>query len=115
MLESIVGELASDSGAEIQLNVFAQREPGGIDFSDPLVARTRQIMQRLGIKDHAGPSNSELSALIDAGIPAITLGLSDGVHLNEVNEEIYIQPMFLGLAQLLGVLLAIDGGNGNGD
>ena len=109
-IENIVAELASDSGAEITLTIFAQREPGGIPFADPLVRRTRDIMQRLSIEDRAAPSMSELAALIDAGIPSITLGMAHGKRSHKIDEEISIASLFTGMAQLLGTVLAIDRG-----
>ena len=109
-IESIVAEVSSDSGAEVTLDVFAQRELGGLQFSHPLVMRTRNIMQALFIEDRGGPSTSELSGFIDAGIPAVTLGLSHGEPADKIREALWLDPMALGLAQLIGLILAIDGG-----
>lgn len=109
-IQEIVTEVSSRSGDTINLDIFAEREPGGIPFSHPLVRRTRQIMDELEIDSRPGPSTSELSAFIDHKIPAITLGLTHGDHIHESNESIEIEPVFKGIAQLIGTLLAIDGG-----
>ena len=53
---------------------------------------------------------SEVSELISRGLPAVTLGITEASNLHDLNETIRIQPIYTGLAQLLAVLLAIDGG-----
>lgn len=109
-MEEIVTEVASQSGDTIHLDIFAQREPGGIPFSDPLIRHTRRIMDQLNIPPRPGPSTSELSAFIDQNIPAITLGLTHGDNVHETDESIEIKPIYTGIAQIIGTLLAIDGG-----
>jgi di/tripeptidase len=109
-MQEIVTEVSSRSGDTISLEIFAQREPGGISFSHPLVRHTRRIMDQLNIEPRPGPSTSELSAFIDRNIPAITLGLTHGDNVHESNESIEIEPVYTGIAQIIGTLLAIDGG-----
>lgn len=109
-MQEIISEVSSRSGDAIELEIFAQREPGGISFSHPLVRHTRRIMDQLKIEPRPGPSTSELSTFIDRGIPAITLGLTHGDHIHEKNESIEIEPVYTGIAQIIGTLLAIDGG-----
>lgn len=108
--EEIVAEVSSQSGIEVTFNEVAQRKPGGVRFSHPLVSNTRNIMKALDITPIIAPSTSELAAFIDNNVPGITLGLSKGEQLREPNESVEIDPIFKGIAQLIGVLLAIDGG-----
>jgi acetylornithine deacetylase/succinyl-diaminopimelate desuccinylase-like protein len=109
-LEDIVEDVISQTGAEVTLDIVARREPAGLKIGHPLVKQTREIMSSLGMRPHITPSISELSAMIVHGVPAITLGITDGEHLHEQRESVLIEPMFTGLAQLIAVLLAIDGG-----
>jgi di/tripeptidase len=109
-ITDIVAETESESGAEVTLDIFAQREPGGIKISHPLVRAPRGVMDGLGIKPLIMPSTSETSALIDQKIPAITLGLGISRGISEETENIEIASLHRGLAQLVGVLEAIDGG-----
>ena len=53
---------------------------------------------------------SEVSELISRGLPSVTLGITEANNLHDLNETIRIKPIYKGLAQLLAVLLAIDGG-----
>lgn len=109
-IEDLATEVSSHNGSEVEIQVLAQRRPGGISFSHPLASNARAIMKALNINPRFSPSTSELSAFIDAGIPALTLGITHGENLNKIDESIEIEPIYSGLAQLLGVLLAIDRG-----
>ena len=68
-------------------------------------------MRQLGIEPDQGHSPSELSELISRDIPAVTLGLTTG-RKSAKNEpgHVFIDPLFLGIAQLIGVIVAIDRG-----
>ena len=67
-------------------------------------------MEALEIEPRVAPSISELSTFIEHAIPAVTLGLTQGEHLQKTGELVYIEPMYKGLSQLLAVLMAIDEG-----
>ena len=110
-MDEIVSEVSSRTGDTVVLDIFAQREPGGIAYAHPMVRSTRQIMETLEIESRPGPSTSELSTFIEREIPAITLGLTHGDNLHEKNETIEIEPIFKGIAQVIGTLLTLDGGN----
>ncbi|MFP6901643.1 MAG: hypothetical protein VCA36_11920, partial [Opitutales bacterium] len=53
----------------------------------------------------------DLGALIDAGHPGVTLGITHVENSREENETITIEPISRGLAQLIGLLRAIDCGH----
>lgn len=106
----IIEEVSSQTGADIKMNVFARRRPGGIAFTHPLVRRTRRLMQSLSLAPRLSPSTSELSAFIDHRVPAVTVGLTSGEAMGRRNEAVRIAPIYTGLAQLLGIMLAMDGG-----
>jgi len=109
-MEAIISEVSSQTGADINLDVFARRRPGGITYQHPLARAARRIMGSLDIQPRKSPSTSELSAFINHEIPAITIGITYGEHQNTPEEEVAIEPIFNGLAQLIGILLAIDRG-----
>jgi acetylornithine deacetylase/succinyl-diaminopimelate desuccinylase-like protein len=111
MIENIAAEVSSQTGTDVTLERLARREPGGIQFSHPLAASAREVMKSLGINPRISPSTSELSAFIDAEIPAVTVGLTDGENLNEPDERVEIEPMTKGLQQLVGLILAVDKGH----
>src|SRR5699024_10848940 len=108
-IREIVDEVAYRSGDSIELDIFAERHPGGLSFSHPFIIKTRQIMDHLDIDPHPGPSTSELSAFIDHEIPAITLGIPNGSNVRGEEEFIKLDPIHTGIAQIIGTILAIDG------
>ncbi|WP_234573152.1 M20/M25/M40 family metallo-hydrolase [Rhodohalobacter sp. 614A] len=109
-IQDIVMEVSSKTGDQVELDIFAKRSPGGIPFAHPLTNCARVVMESLDIEPRLAPSTSELSALIDEKIPALTLGITVGERTFKTNETIQIEPIFKGLAQLIGIILAVDGG-----
>lgn len=109
-IDNIVAEVSSQTGAEVTFETLASREPGGLSFAHPLADGARRLLKGLGINPRITPSTSELSAFIDRGIPAVTIGITDGENLNEENERIEFEPISAGLQQLLGLILALDAG-----
>ena len=106
----IAHQVAAQRGEHVELELVARCHPGGIGLDHPLVDRSLRIMSRLGLSPRMTPSTSELAALIERRIPAITIGITESAHPGEANETVFIEPMATGLTQLLGILLAIDGG-----
>lgn len=109
-IEDIASEVSSHNGSVVNIQILAQRNPGGISFAHPLASNARMIMNSLGVNPRISPSTSELSAFIDKGIPALTLGITDGENMNKEDERIEINPIYTGLAQLIGLILSIDRG-----
>jgi tripeptide aminopeptidase len=109
-LGDIVAEVEAKSGANLELDIFAQRQPGGIAIGHPLVRAARQVIERLGTPLRLLPDTSELSALIDAGLPAVAVGLSTTEIVDDVQEQLQIRPLYHGLAQVVALLRAMDGG-----
>ena len=110
-LNEIIAEIGSLSGAKIELETVAGRRPGGIEFGHPLTVGIRKIMDTLEIEPEVEPSISELSALIAHNIPGVTLGITKEIDIvDELTESIEIEPMAAGIAQLITLLVAIDGG-----
>lgn len=109
-IEDIVMEVSSKTGDQVELDIFAKRILGGIPYAHPLTKCARSVMNSLDIEPRLAPSISELSALIDKNIPALTLGITVGERAFKTNETIQIEPIYKGLAQIIGTIIAVDGG-----
>ncbi len=109
-INEIVAEVDAASAATVELNIVGRRQPGGLPFDHPLVARTHRIMRRLELQPHLTPSTSELAAFISEGVPAITLGMSFGHDVGTDKERVSIDAMYTGVAQLVAVIEAIEAG-----
>ena len=110
IIEEFVAEISQENRFPLKFEIIADRNPGGIPFSHPLVKSIRAILDRLKIEPRTAPSVGNLSALIDKRIPGLTLGLTDGEHLNMPEETVFIEQLPKGLAQLITLLCAIDRG-----
>ena len=110
-IEDIVGEIAARHAVDARLDCFFRRDAGGIPFAHPLVKTTAEIMNSLGIEIDQGHSPSELSEFISRGIPAVTLGMTHGEKNRKKPDHVMIDLMLKGVAQVIGLLLAIDRGN----
>ena len=104
----IAREISADTGAQIDYEPIARRQPGSIGSDHPIVRDTRRIMSALGIEPQPSPSVSELAVFISRGIPALTLGITTGERLHEIDETVRIPPICTGLAQLVAALATID-------
>ncbi|HYW80004.1 MAG TPA: M28 family peptidase [Thermoguttaceae bacterium] len=110
-IEDIVAEMSARHAVDAHMDLFFRTQAGGIPFSHPLVKCTLDVMHRLGVEPDQGHSPSELSELIARKIPAITLGISRGDRSRKKSPDyVLIDPILAGVAQLLGVILAIDEG-----
>ncbi len=109
-IHSLTDEMTSMTGAIVDFKEMARRRTGGLNFSHPMNTTIRSIMKALDVVPRLHPSTSELSAFIDQEIPAVTIGISNGEHLGEKDERIFIDPIKKGVAQFIGLLQAIDKG-----
>ena len=67
-------------------------------------------MKSLGLQPVSDSSESELSIFLARKIPAVTLGVTEGKNVHLENATMKITPMFTGIAQIIGVIMAIDSG-----
>lgn len=109
-IEDIVAEINARHAVDARVDFFFRREAGGIPFSHPLVKQTLKVMSELGIQPDQGHSPSELSEFISRGIPAVTLGITEGEKHLKKPDHVLIEPILQGVAQLIGVLMAVDSG-----
>ena len=112
-IEDITEDVAANSGVTVKFDIFARRAPGGLDIAHPFVKQTRAIHTALELQSQLYATTFALTSLIEKKIPALVLGLTTGTRrddLPEMEEAVAIDPMWTGLAQLVGVLLAMDGG-----
>lgn len=109
LLKEICEQFSLETGTEVGMETVAKRQNCEIPFTHPLVKTTRSIMHEAGITPKVDPSTGDLNALIRAGHPGVTLGLTTVENLREENETIHLEPLYTGMAQLITLLQAIDG------
>ena len=110
-LTDIEEDATAHSGKSITLDIYARRDPGALDIGHLLVRQARAILGGLGLTPALYPTTSMMTAIRDAGVPVLTLGLTTGERRNdleEIEEAAAIAPMADGLAQLVGMVQAMD-------
>ena len=108
-IRDIVESLSRIYEVELNLKTISNLNATGLKFNHPLVKAANEVMHQLKLEPRSDSSESELSLFLSRSIPAVTLGIS---HLKMEGHEraVEIEPAFKGIAQIIGVLKAIDNG-----
>jgi di/tripeptidase len=109
-VRDLTASIAERYKVHLKVKTLSDVHGAGLNYNHPLVKTTVEVMKRLGLTPIRGPSESELSIFLSSNIPAVTLGLTRGENYHMENARIEIEPLFTGIAQVLGVLTAIDNG-----
>lgn len=110
-INDIALEMSARHAVVVTFDVFSTTKAGGIAFAHPMVKSVLEVMSQLEVEPDQGHSPSELSELITRGIPAVTLGITRGEkNRRQEPDYVLIEPILQGVAQLVGVILAIDRG-----
>lgn len=109
-IRDIVNGLSHEYGVELKTKTISNVRASHLKYNHPLVKSAATIMESLDLTPLSGPSESELSILLSRNIPALTLGITRGQGYQQKKSAMEIDPMFKGIAQVIGTLLAIDEG-----
>ncbi|MBC2714713.1 MAG: peptidase dimerization domain-containing protein [Desulfobacteraceae bacterium] len=109
-IKDIVNGIAHETHISIKLNIISNLTPTKLKYKHPLVKSAVSVMKKLGLQPASDSSESELSIFLVRKIPAVTLGVTEGTNVHLENASMKIKPMFTGIAQIIGVIMAIDSG-----
>ena len=109
-IKDIVEGIGHEYEVELQLKTLSNISAARIKFNHPLVKSTVDVMRKLDLTPISEPSESELSIFLSRKIPAVTLGITRGENHQHIKAVAEIEPMFKGIAQIIGVIMAIDSG-----
>ena len=109
-IKDIVEGIGHEYEVELQLKTLSNISAARIKFNHPLVKSTVDVMRKLDLTPISEPSESELSIFLSRKIPAVTLGITHGEKHQHIKAVAEIEPMFKGIAQIIGVIMAIDSG-----
>ncbi len=109
-IQDIVDGTSHEYKVDLSLNVISNANASKLEYNHPLVKTTSAILKKLDIKPSSMSSESELSIFLSHKIPAVTIGITHGDHYHQRNSIMEIEPMYKGIAQLIGVIMAIDSG-----
>ncbi|MCF8067324.1 MAG: peptidase dimerization domain-containing protein [Desulfobacterales bacterium] len=109
-IQDIIDGISHEYEIKLSMIPISNLNATRLEFNHPLVKSSAAVIRKLGITPISKPSESELSIFISHNIPAVTLGLTHGENYYLENAKMEIEPIFKGIAQLIGVIMAIDKG-----
>jgi len=109
-IKDIVEGTSHEYEVNLNLKTLSNIHAAKLAFNHPLVKSTVAVMKKLDLTPVSGPSESELSIFLSRKIPAVTLGITHGENYHQQNAKVEIEPVFKGIAQIIGVIMAIDSG-----
>jgi acetylornithine deacetylase/succinyl-diaminopimelate desuccinylase-like protein len=109
-IKDIVEGISHEYEVELKLKTISNVHAARLKFNHPLVKSVVSVMKKLDLTPVSEPSESELSIFLSRKIPAVTLGITRGENHHQKNARVEIEPMFKGIAQVVGVIKAIDNG-----
>jgi len=109
-IQDVVTALGHENEVSLSLKTISNLNAARISFNHPLVKCATKVMKALGLTPVSEPSESSLSIFLAHGIPAITLGITHGYNYFMEDATMEIEPMYSGIAQVIGTLKAIDSG-----
>jgi len=109
-IQDIVADVNRTKDARVKLKTISNLKAARLKYNHPLVKAASRVMEALGITPVSKPTESALSIFLARNIPAVTLGITRGYHPYTESASMDIEPMFTGIAQIIGLLQSIDNG-----
>ena len=109
-IRDIVSGIRHEHRVDLNLNTISNLSASKLKYNHPLVKSAVAVMEKLDLKPVSEPTESELSIFLARKIPALTLGITHGENYHRPDAMVEIDPIFKGIAQIIGIILAIDNG-----
>jgi acetylornithine deacetylase/succinyl-diaminopimelate desuccinylase-like protein len=109
-IRDIVDGIGHENEVELNMKTISNLRAARLKFNHPLVKSAVTVLETLGIKPISKSTESALSIFLSRKIPAVTIGITHGENFYTHRATMEIEPMFKGIAQVIGVLKAIDDG-----
>ncbi len=109
-IRDIVEGISHENEVELNIKTISNLKAARLKFNHPLVKNSAAILEALDIKPISKSTESALSIFLSRKIPAVTLGITHGENYFTEKATMDIEPMFKGIAQVIGVIKAIDSG-----
>ncbi len=109
-VDGILDEMSQQVGISLYRDEIAATVSGGLDSHHPFIKNTRKIMAMLGVEPQQNSYSAVISGYVEHSVPALCVGMTNGENINYPDEYVEIEPIMKGIAQLIGILMIIDGG-----
>jgi tripeptide aminopeptidase len=109
-IRDMVEGISHENEVDLNLKTISNLRASRLKYDHPLVKNSAAVLETLGITPFSKPTESSLSIFLSQKIPAVTLGITHGENVFKDEATMEIEPMYKGIAQVIGVLKAIDSG-----
>lgn len=109
-IKDIVDGIRHENEVDLNIKTISNLKAARLKFNHPLVKSAAAVMEALDIKPISKSTESALSIFLSHKIPTLTLGITYGENYYSEKATMEIDPMFKGIAQIIGVIKAIDSG-----
>jgi tripeptide aminopeptidase len=109
-IRDIVEGISHEKQVDLNLKTISNLRAARLKYNHPLVKNAAAVLETLEIKPFSKSTESSLSIFLSHKIPAVTLGITYGENVYKEEATMEIEPMYKGIAQIIGVLKAIDNG-----
>ena len=109
-IKDIVDGISHENEVDLNIKTISNLKAARLGFTHPLVKSSAAVMRALGINPLSKSTESALSIFLSRKVPAVTLGITHGENFYTDKATMEIEPMFKGIAQVIGVIKAIDSG-----
>jgi acetylornithine deacetylase/succinyl-diaminopimelate desuccinylase-like protein len=99
-VEALV-EMMEQRGVWVEMDVIGQRPAGEIPPSHPLVKLAQSILREQATEPGLTAGSTDANLPLSRGYPALVLGLTRGGKAHSVDEYIEIEPLAMGMEQLV--------------
>jgi len=97
---------AQRDGVTVTLEIIGQRPAGVLPVDHALVRRAEICLRNVGIEPHHNIGSTDANLPLSLGLPAVTIGLTTGRGAHTVHEYINIEPLTLGMKQVVELVLS---------
>jgi len=109
-IKDIVDGIGHENEVDLNIKTISNLKAARLKYNHPLVKSSAAVLESLGIKPVSKSTESAMSIFLSRKIPAVTLGITHGGNFYNIDATMEIEPMFTGIAQIIGVIKAIDSG-----
>lgn len=109
-VKDIVDLVRYEQRVDLVYDVAVELGAQNLGWEHPLVRNAVGVMRALELEPDVYPSVSELFYFLNRGIPAVTIGVARGQDYHQETAHASIDSLFTGMAQLMGLVAALDTG-----
>lgn len=103
----IIDTVAKETQVEATIEVVGDRPVGAVSIEHKLVKTILSVLNYLDVPTHGGASSTDCNVPLSEGKPAVCLGVTTGKFGHRVDEILDIEPLAIGLEQLLLIVSAL--------